>query len=375
MASLFKRKGSKHWQLRYKNLTTGKWMSLDTGYNLDGEGTMQAKILLRRAKAKEHIHNAEQQLNKPTAANHPWEEWALSHIETRWGGRHTATIENYRNHYWKLLAYFEEKGIKHPAALTVQHVEDYLLWRLAKGVTKNTAINEISFLGRLLDYPCRTKQWIAVNPARGLRLEKTEYKHAKPWSDFQVETIREVLDEPQYKFGYLYVSFHMGLNQGTRLFQSQTPLDAIDLKQRQIIYPGQITLKNGRMANLVKGGKGYTQVIFRPFIVILEELIPHRLALGEDKLCDLPGTELHPERSHLATKGWRDLLDEFGFADISHHGLRARWARQAIKNGMFPAKSMLYLNHKSPEIHRQYQQLVPQDITSDLDDLADKLGL
>jgi hypothetical protein len=157
-----------------------------------------------------------------------------------------------------------------------------------------------------------------------------------------------------------------------RTIAAHSPVVMYDFKNRCIVYPGQIVI-NEELANLVKGGEAHTHVIFRPFIPILKDLVAHRKALREEKLCELPFWKaLSSDRTSLE---WRWFLDELGFTDISHHGLRARWGTMAVRNQMHPTLSMQFMHHKSPYIHRKYQDLVPQDCASALDDLADKLGL
>jgi hypothetical protein len=384
MAILYQRKNSKHWWIKYKDLKTGLWKGKDTGYEKDGTGTNSARLLLRRTKAQEDEHRAQQIQNKPTAANHPWDDWVIYHMKMRWGSAHTETLHLYMQRWRKLSEYLKEKNISHPALLDRDLVRNYVPWRKAHGGGHNLARDEVNLLAMILEYAIEEK-WIASNPARNLRIPREE-TNTKPWSDLQVETVRKVLSERE-PYGWMTVTFYMGLYQSVRLFQCQVPLDGIDFKNRTIVYPGEITI-NGKVANLVKGGKAFTHVIFRPFIPILEDLVAHRKALGEERLCDLPMerrkknplskrrlTRRNELSSDQASLEWRWFLDDLGFKDISHHGLRARWGTMAVRNQMHPTMSMQFMHHKSPGIHRKYQDLVPQDTKPALDDLADKLGL
>jgi hypothetical protein len=409
MAILYKRKNSKHWWIKYKDLKTGAWKGKDTGYATDGTGTSSARLLLRRTKAQEDEHRAQQIQNKPTAANHPWDEWVIYHMKMRWGSAHTETLHLYMQRWRKLFEYLQENKITHPALLDRDMVRNYVPWRKAHGGGHNLARDEVNLLAMILDYAIEEK-WIASNPARNLRIGREE-TNTKPWSDLQVETVRKVLSE-QDPYGWMAVTFYMGLYQSVRLFQCQVPLDGINFKNRTIVYPGKITI-SGKVANLVKGGESFTQVIFRPFLPILKKFVKHRRALGEERLCDLPMerrkkkafskrgltrrkknpitgiletiqvkaftesrlTRRNELSSDQASLEWRWFLDDLGFTDISHHGLRARWGTIAVRNQMHPTMSMQFMHHKSPGIHRKYQDLVPQDTKPALDDLADKLGL
>ena len=212
----------------------GRVKSLRMGSEKDTE---KAQWVLKQTIAQEQIHKAQSVLAKPTSANHPWDEWVIAHMETRWGGNSTDTSYCYMHYWWSLEEYFKEKKIPHPAALTVQHVENYIPWRVAQGIHRNTAIHEVSLLGWVSDYACRQQHWIAVNPAKGLRFTRAPYGETKPWSDHQVETVQNYLMQDEFKFGWMYTTFLMGYFQGVRMFQCQTPLDSIDLENRVINYP------------------------------------------------------------------------------------------------------------------------------------------
>jgi len=88
----------------------------------------------------------------------------------------------------------------------------------------------------------------SVNPARRLGLEESAPSEKVAWSDFEVDRVAVALAE-RSKFGWMHVTFLMGLYQAVRLRQSQIPLSRIDFRRRIIDYP----------SNRVKGGQGYSQ--------------------------------------------------------------------------------------------------------------------
>jgi hypothetical protein len=170
---------------------------------------------------------------------------------------------------------------------------------------------------------------------------------------------------------------------GIRLTQCQVPLDAFhfDRSIPIVIYPAQIE-RNGERFNLVKKAKrkggdwGYTQVIPNLFIPRLKELWEHRRALGEGRLCDIPRwpgqkKERGPGK---ASAHWRELLNKFGFTDITMHGLRARWVTLTRGSGVSKEVTMHAVNHTSEQIHDQYTHLVPEDSAAQLNAVAHIIG-
>jgi site-specific recombinase XerD len=134
----------------------------------------------------------------------------------------------YSNYFWRWLQYFEENEITQPAALRREHVIDYLAWRERHGGRRNTAIHEIKFLGMLMDEAI-SRGYARENPARKLRLEKSPAAEKVPWSDFEVKRVQAALIE-RSKFGWMHVTFLMGLYQAARLRQSEIPLSRIDFE-------------------------------------------------------------------------------------------------------------------------------------------------
>jgi hypothetical protein len=160
----------------------------------------------------------------------------------------------YTNYFWRWLQYFGEMEVTQPAALRREHVINYFEWRKKHGGERNTAIHEIKFLRMLMDEAI-SRGYARENPARKLRLEKTAPAEKIPWSEFEVEQVGNALVE-RNKFGWMHVTFLMGLYQVVRLRRSQVPLSCIDFRRRIIDYP----------SNIVKRGKKGSKVTRTPSI-------------------------------------------------------------------------------------------------------------
>jgi hypothetical protein len=282
-------------------------------------------------------------------ASHRWEDWVVPWIDERWGNRINRTPKLYTNYFWRWLQYFQDIEITHPAALRREHVTGYLGWRQKHGGERNTAIHEIKFLGTLMDEAIN-RGYATVNPARKLHIEKSASVEKVPWSDFEVEKVGNALAERD-RFGWMHVTFLMGLHQAVRLRQSQIPLSCIDFRRRIIAYP----------ADKVKGGKSYSQPIDPGFFPILQQLVAHRQTTASPVLCEIP---------LLASVEWRKFLDALGFKHLCHHGLRATWITKAALAGIPESLAKRFVNHASSQVHAIYQKITATDLMPMLDALA-----
>jgi integrase len=343
MASTYSRTDSPFIWIRYKD-AGGAWKSTNTGYRRDNPGDRKQAELLAKRKSLEEM------ACKPARiASHRWEDWSVPWIKARWGDRSNSTPKKYTNYFWRWLQYFKEIEVTQPAGLRREHVINYLEWRKRRGGERNTAIHEIKFLGMLMDEAI-SRGYASTNPARKLRIEKSAPAEKVPWSDFEVEQVGNALAE-RSKFGWMHVTFLMGLYQAARLRQSQIPLSRIDFRRRIIDYP----------SDKVKGGKGYSQPIDPAFYPILQELVAHRQQLAQPMLCDVPT---------LPSVEWRRFLDELGLKHLVHHGLRATWITRAALAGIPESLAKRFVNHASSQVHLIYQKITANDLLPMLDALA-----
>jgi integrase len=343
MASTYRRADSPFIWIRYKS-DAGVWKSANTGYRQDNIGDQKQAELLAKRKSLEEM------ANKPVqGASHRWEDWGVPWINGRWGNRSNRTPKMYTNYFWRWLEYFKEIEVTQPVALTREHVINYLEWRKKHGGGRNTAIHEIKFLGILMDEAI-SRGYASVNPARRLHLKKSAPLEKVAWSDFEVDRVGVVLAE-RSKFGWMHVTFLMGLYQAVRLRQAQIPLSRIDFQRRIIDYP----------SDKVKGGKGYSQPIDPAFYPILQELVMHRKRVVESHLCEIP---------ILPSVEWRRFLDELGLRHLVHHGLRATWITRAALAGVPESLAKRFVNHASSQVHAIYQKITAADLMPMLDALA-----
>jgi hypothetical protein len=275
--------------------------------------------------------------------------WASGWIDARWGHKPAGrTIKCYRRYLFRWLQYFEQKGVTGPRGVTREHVLDYMAWRAKQGGGRNTSINEIIWLGSMLAEAVR-RRYIEENPASGLELQYEERQEKVVWAQHESDMVGQTLEERD-RYGWMRVTFLMGLWQAARMLQAQVPLGSIHFDRHIIDYPGSI----------VKGGKAFSQPINPPFFETLLEIANHRARRGKHTLCDIP------ERPSLE---WRRFLDKLGLRHLSHHGLRATWITRAALAGVPEALSRRFVNHASQLVHQIYQKIGASDLLPMLDAL------
>jgi integrase len=344
MASTYLRKDSPFIWIRFKD-ANGKWQGKNTGYRQKNVGDRHQAQRLAMEKSLEEMNQ-----NGASPNSGGW-EWVMGWLSARFNAQ-GRTFDLYRKQYWKLNEYLQAKDIKHPSMLSREAVLAYVDWRCSPSTRakwqnpnhtkRDSAIKELSLLGQIMDEAIR-RGYADKNPARRLGIKQAKRAEKVAWSEAEIETVGATL-EARDRYGWMHVTFLMGLHQAARLRQAQIPLAAIDFERRVIDYPDAS----------VKGGKGFSQPISPAFNPILQKIVAHRKAIGKSTLCDIPDQHERP-----ASMQWRDLFVSLGLPHLCHHGLRVTWATHAALSGMPEAVAKRFCNHCGPNstVHAVYQRI------------------
>jgi integrase len=76
----------------------------------------------------------------------------------------------------------------------------------------------------------------------------------------------------------------------------------------------------------------------------------------------------------LRSSLWGCFLDELGFKDLVHHGLRATWITRAALAGIPESLAKRFVNHASSQVHAIYQKITATDLMPMLDSAFAFLG-
>jgi integrase len=348
MASIYTKKESKYFWIRYKG-EDGKWKGQKTPY-LKGNhranlGNVKQAELLARDKTLEEM------ARKPVVAGRSaFSEWVIPWIETKWGHKQTCTPKYYRRYLLRWLEYFDEIGVATPSAVTREIVQGYMLWRARHGGERNTAIDEIKFFAQVMEEALQ-RGYVQTNCARKLGLSRAEQKHKTPWTEEEIALVGSELAKAE-EFGWMHVTFLMGLYQAIRLRQCAIELRDIDLRRQLFNYPDYLVKKDG-----TGRGRGYSQPIDPDFLPLLRAIVNTRRTEGATTLCDIPGDNAIPPSVQ-----WRKFLDTLNLPHISHHGLRASFITRAALAGVPEAQTRRFVNHSSQQVHEIYQRITAGDL-------------
>ncbi len=350
MASTYTKEGSKWIWLRYKD-ETGKWRGKQLAYRRDNIGD-------QRQAERVALKQSEIEAAREPASGHRLKDWVLGWILATWGNSDTSTPDTYKRQWRTVERFLEAQQILTAAQITREHIQIYLHWRTTpatkkertapkakprKAASRNMAIQEIKFLGKVLKEAKERKQ-IDANPFSKPGLKRDPEKEKIPWTDENIAAGAKYFSRKPSRWDsngpsrWMRCTFFFGLYQACRLRQCQLPLTAIRLDLDVIQYPPQ----------LVKGRKGYSQPIDPRFRPILEQLVEEAKRAGEKTICTIPWD---------ASIRLRRALDRAGLPDLVHHGLRVTWITRAAENGVPERQAMAFCHHESKEVHRIYVKL------------------
>lgn len=326
MASIYTKKGSSFFWLRYKD-ATGRWRGKQTGYRLGNLGDQrQAKLLARK--------QSEIEAERVTVTGDAFADWVLPWLIATYGGAETTTLDVYSRMWRTLTKFLVAHDISRAAQLERKHVTGYLAWRTVTA-SRNMAIQEIKMMGMILGEAISRGQ-CATNPFSKPGLVRDKAADKSVWSD--TEIIAAAAHFEKFRSRWMRCAFYFGLYQACRLRQCQVPLAAIRFDLNVIQYPDR----------LVKGHAGFTQPIDARFRDILHGLVAEARAAGETSLCKVPWD---------ASLRLRQSLNRIGYPHLVHHGLRVTWITRAAENGIPESQAMAFCHHESREVHRIYKKL------------------
>jgi integrase len=336
MASTYLRPNSPFIWIRFKR-ADGKWYSANTGFRKDDpKAKKQAKLLAKKKSLEEAIQ-------RPASGRSAFNEWVEPWLEQRWGKGNKQTLRKYRMWWREWSIYLASVGATSPVAVNREIVLAYVQQREASGTSRNTALDEVSFLAVVLDEAIK-RDYARDNPARRLGIKRIEQVHKEIWTDEQIQLALDAAEKAE-RFGFLHTSLLMGKYQAIRISSCAVPVASIDLEHGEIRYPGSV----------MKGGKPFVQSIDPSFLPTLKLIVAHRREVGQIRLCNLPA---NPSPSLEL----RRFLDGIGLKGLSHHGLRSTWCTRAALRGIPMAVAMKYTNHASEDVHRAYEQISAGDV-------------
>lgn len=335
MASLYKRKKSSFWWIKYRDAATGiyKWKS-----------TKLIDFVRARKLCAEYTFK-ESQLN----SSHPseiWDRWVEGFLEERYGANKLRA-----QCAWRMLQMFLlEHDLTAPRQVLREHATIYLSWRLKPNKSKakykagrNTAILEIKFLSILLDEArhrghCVFNPWLKLKLHRDRQKQKPEYTRSA-----MAKILWHIRKEPEPKRQFFLNSFLIARYHGCRLSETHlNPLTDVQFSDHPTI------------SFLAKGD--------RPHTVFLHPKLIRRFRHMRERR----QTETYTPLKSPA-KEWFNFLTRSGikkeYPGACFHSLRVTAATTLARKNIPEKKAMDYIGHASTTIHRSYVRLKPEDLS------------
>jgi site-specific recombinase XerD len=272
--------------------------------------------------------------------------WVQPWIEARYRGE---TMRKYLANWDKMLAFFYHRRISTPAKLTRGHCYEYVSWRTALGVSRNTAKTELRFLSVLCE-ELITRHVIRENPARSLGIKKlstTLKPEISPELEAEIRNMIEIgtkFPERTHR-DFFRISFELGIRHGVRIAETRLPLSDVDLDAKTISF---------RM----KGDK-VNSVPLHPALVPMFEALR---AAGKKFTYD------DPDSSKMASAVWSHFLLKRGFKKrypgICFHSCRVTVASRLARAGVPMAQAMRFIAHSDTEVHKIYLRVQTGDLAN-----------
>jgi integrase len=341
MASVYRRKNSKVWYIKYKT-ADGKWKDKSTGLRIDDISQTATAKRLEKAKTLEEVSL------RPMRSGADWDAWVANWISERWGHKPVGrTIKLYTSAWKHLQVYFKEVDVRTPLAVSREHLSQYIPWRSRHGGGRNVAIYELRFLGAVLDEAIN-RGFVERNVSRGLRPHKEKQTEKSAWTDAEIANVGSAVEELD-RYGWMRVTLLLGLFQACRIGQCAVPLADIDLSAPTLTYSS------------TKGDRPFTHSIDQRVLSAIADIVRYRQSAGASTLCDLP---------YMCSVHWRILLDCLNLPHLSHHGLRVTWITRAARAGVPENIAMRFVNHSSTAVHQIYQKLSVGDVAESLSKIS-----
>lgn len=353
MASLYKRKGSQFWWVKFSG-RGGKIQRESTGMRIgDGHET-------RRAQEIRALKTLEETRYSPDSPVEVWDKWVQTFLTTR--AKAQRSLERYL-FIWRTMSMFlQERKVTVPRLLTFNHCYDYIEWRkkpCPKEGRYHASINtiriELSILGMIMNEAVR-RGYALTNPCRDINIAGTK---PKPKPEFTEEHLAMIEAEiakvsDQQKRTFLERSYFIARYQGCR--QAETHLNPMDdVVIDESCQRGTITFR-------IKGDRVHTAPLHPKLIPLFQKLQDE----GATETYKMPGNPRFAWYKFLRDSGLKAKIPGACF-----HCLRVTAVtRLARSKKVKEAEAMRFIGHASVLVHRVYQRLRADDLGDCLEALG-----
>jgi len=337
MASVYRRKHSRFWWVKYRDPATGKTVRKSTGLDVVIPNARKT------AKGLEADYTRKEMMAPKTREAERWESWADAYFRQRYANN-PLTLVNSMKGLRDCLVFFREFGILVPRQVTYAVASRYVPWRIeGKTIGKvchNTARLRFITLSVLMGEAVR-RGFAEFNPCRDVKVPKKPAKEKEEITAEHQALIETALkDEKQWMRDQWLVM----MRHGCRIAETRVPLGRIN----ECGTPATITFR-------VKGGKLHTTMLHPDLL----PMVQGARAESREFLVDPPIGQ---------TALWCQFFQRLAMP-YSAHCCRVTVITRLLRENHSPALVCSFIGH-SEEVNRIYRRLKPADSLALLDTLA-----
>jgi len=335
MASVYLRKKSRFWWVKFRDPATGLVVRRSTGIDVravDGR---------RKAKRIEAEHTQREMAAPRVAEPERWEAWAAEYFARRYAGAKGSALSA-KYGLKDLMTYFRERGLRTPRMVTYADAEGFVPWRVSGGtlaqVSHNTAMLRFVFFRVLMAEAVR-RGFAPGNPCREVELRKHPPKEK---AEITVADEVKIVAALELEPAWMREQFLVLMRQGCRLTETLVPLERIDEARRKITFR-------------LKGGKLHTAALHPELVPLVERARQEQRA-----------TLIEPAPSAGAC--WCNFFAKLKMP-YSAHCARVTVITRLLRAGHSTAKVCAFIGH-TELVNRIYRRLN----SSDAEDLLGTLS-
>jgi integrase len=339
--NFFSRQDRRNFYVQFTDPKTGKRRVMSTPVRKT-EPDAQLKLAKIRNRLEHEILESHV-VNRSADQDHGW-AWVTPWMQQR-HGRKRASLVKHRNQWNYLSAYFNEKNVHGPRAVTRDIALTYVGWRAAqlkekskRGACRNTALADLRWGTCLLNEAVARGEIIA-NPWSKLGFERDDAAEKPEFSDAEILRVRDALSgRPEW----MRTSFEIALHTGLRFGETRIPFSALDLDARTALIAAP------------KGGKERAFTI--PLAAALIPMLRLLQRQGERETWHMP-----PAQRPFTGLVWSKFFREIGLGHLCFHGTRVTFISRGARAGVPEHAMRKLVNHASASVHRIYQRVTTAD--------------
>lgn len=329
MAYITRSAKSVFWDLRYRDLDTGKWRSRSTKCRADDpKQTRAAQRMAEEATAIE--------AKVAPDGGGDFAKWSFDYIRRHYES--PSSRKRYEAAWLRILEWGRLRGIRHPGHVRYEHASDFMEWRVKSGASHNTARLELKFLSFMLQEAMR-RDLIQKNPIALAKIPRAPAKLKPDLDSADFKKARAAFSSDEASPWMLTV-FEICAHLGCRFREAELREEDVDFKDG-IIWITDSKRKPGDPR--------------KKFSVPMPDTLQRHLKkvfkTRKRTAPDLSWGE-HNRRFNLVLKA---------ATGATSHSLRVAFVTRCHRAGLSESQAMRLVNHSTRLVHAVYSRLSVND--------------